>query len=137
MRTEKLRTPFLALKWTYGLVPLLAGLDKFFNLLTDWPAYLSPTVQSVLPVAPATFMHLIGLVEMMVGIMVLTRWTCAGAYVAACWLGLIAMNLVLAGSFDVAVRDVAMAVGAYALAGLAEVREAAIARSSVPVSSAA
>jgi uncharacterized membrane protein YphA (DoxX/SURF4 family) len=111
------------LHWTYGLVPLLAGVDKFFNLLADWPSYLSPTAVAVLPVQPETFMYAVGIVEIGVGVMVLTRWTRIGAWAATAWLVLIAINLVLARHFDIAVRDLAMAVGAYTLARLAEARQ--------------
>jgi uncharacterized membrane protein YphA (DoxX/SURF4 family) len=108
---------------TYGLVPLLAGLDKFFNLLTDWPKYLSPMVAGLLPVSPQTFMYAVGIIEIVVGLLVLTRWTRLGAWIAAAWLVLIAVNLVTLGLFDIAVRDLAMAVGAYTLARLAELRQ--------------
>lgn len=107
---------------TYGLVPLLAGLDKFFNLLTDWSQYLSPLVAGLLPVSPEAFMMLVGVIEVAVGVLVLTRWTRLGAWIAAAWLVLIALNLVTLGLFDIAVRDLAMAVGAYTLARLAELR---------------
>ncbi|MBW8879360.1 MAG: hypothetical protein JF614_30865 [Acidobacteria bacterium] len=110
---------------TYGLVPLLAGLDKFFNLLTDWPKYLSPAVAGLLPVSASTFMHVVGVVEIAVGLLVLTRWTRIGAWIAAAWLVLIAINLITMGLFDIAVRDLAMAVGAYTLARLAELRQGA------------
>jgi DoxX len=108
---------------TYGLVPLLAGLDKFLNLLADWPKYLSPWVAGLLPVSAQTFMYAVGVIEIAVGLMVLTRWTRLGAWIAAAWLVLIALNLVTLGLFDIAVRDLAMAVGAYTLARLAEVRQ--------------
>ncbi|HEX6898464.1 MAG TPA: DoxX family membrane protein [Thermoanaerobaculia bacterium] len=108
---------------TYGLVPLLAGLDKFLNLLTDWPKYLSPWMANLLPVSAQTFMYAVGIIEIAVGLMILTRWTRTGAWIAAAWLVLIAVNLVTMGLFDIAVRDLAMAVGAYTLARLAEVRE--------------
>ena len=108
---------------TYGLVPLLAGLDKFFNLLADWPKYLSPWVAGLLPVSAQTFMYAVGIIEIAVGLMVLTRWTRLGAWIAAAWLVLIALNLVTLGLFDIAVRDLAMAVGAYTLARLAELRQ--------------
>jgi hypothetical protein len=108
---------------TYGLVPLLAGLDKFLNLLTDWPKYLSPAVAGLLPVSAETFMYAVGIIEIAVGLMVLTRWTRLGAWIAAAWLVLIAVNLVTLGMFDIAVRDLAMAVGAYTLARLAELRQ--------------
>lgn len=122
---QKMKAPFTALRWTFGLVPLLAGLDKFFNLLADWPGYLSPAVQSLLPVSPTAFMYFVGIVEMAVGVMVLTRWTKYGAYLAMGWLTAIAVNLVIAGTFDVAVRDLAMAVGAFTLARFAELQETA------------
>jgi len=108
---------------TYGLVPLLAGLDKFFNLLTDWPKYLSPWVEGLLPVSAQTFMYAVGVIEIVVGLMVLTRWTRLGAWIATAWLALIAVNLVTLGLFDIAVRDLAMAVGASTLARLAELRQ--------------
>lgn len=108
---------------TYGLVPLLAGLDKFLNLLTDWPKYLSPWMANLLPVSAETFMYAVGVIEIAVGLMVLTRWTRIGAWIAAAWLALIALNLVTMGLFDIAVRDLAMAVGAYTLARLAELRQ--------------
>lgn len=110
---------------TYGLVPLLAGLDKFFNLLTDWPKYLSPWMAGLLPMSPETFMYVVGVIEIAVGLMVLTRWTRLGAWIAAVWLVLIAGNLVTLGLFDIAVRDLAMAVGAYTLARVAELRHEA------------
>jgi uncharacterized membrane protein YphA (DoxX/SURF4 family) len=108
---------------TYGLVPLLAGLDKFFNLLTDWPKYLSPWMAGMLPMSPQTFMHVVGVIEIAVGLLVLTRWTRLGAWIATAWLVLIAVNLVTMGLFDIAVRDLAMAVGASTLARLAELRQ--------------
>jgi hypothetical protein len=91
---------------TYGLVPLLAGLDKFFNLLTDWPKYLSPWIAHLLPVSAQSFMYAVGIIEIVVGLLVL-----------------IALNLVTLGLFDIAVRDLAMSVGAYTLARLAELRQ--------------
>ncbi len=110
------------LRWTYGLVPLLAGLDKFVGLLADWESYIAPAIQSLLPVSPGTFMAVVGVIEIAVGVMVLTRWTRLGAYLAMGWLIVISLNLVVAGFLDVAVRDLAMAVGAYTLARLAEAR---------------
>jgi uncharacterized membrane protein YphA (DoxX/SURF4 family) len=110
---------------TYGLVPLLAGLDKFLNLLTDWPKYLTPWVANLLPVSAQTFMYAVGIIEIVVGLMVLTRWTRLGAWIAAAWLALIAVNLITLSLFDIAVRDLAMAVGAYTLARVAEMRQEA------------
>jgi uncharacterized membrane protein YphA (DoxX/SURF4 family) len=120
--TPTLDSLYRPLWLTYGLVPLLAGLDKFLNLLTDWPKYLSPMIAGLLPVSAQTFMHAVGIIEIVVGLLVLTRWTRLGAWIAAAWLVLIAINLATMGLFDIAVRDLAMAVGAYTLARLAEIR---------------
>lgn len=118
------------LRLVYGLVPLLAGLDKFFNLLTKWDQYLSPMVSQILPVPIPVFMGATGIVEMAVGAAVLSRWTKQAAYMAAAWLVAIAVNLISTGThFDVAVRDLAMAAGAYALAQLTVAREAKRAKS--------
>lgn len=118
MNTHLRNTVYLPLKLTYGLIPLLAGLDKFFNLLADWPSYVSPAFTHILGIPAATLMMLVGPVEIAVGLLVLTRWTRVGAYVASAWLVLIAVNLIAAGILDVAVRDLAMAVGAQALGRL-------------------
>lgn len=115
-----------ALRVAFGVVPFLAGLDKFFNLLADWPRYLSPAAEAILPVSGQTFMYLAGVVEMAVGVAILTRWTVIGSYVAAAWLVTIAINLVASGRFlDVAVRDLVMATAAYTLARLTEASESA------------
>lgn len=125
-RTDRSETAALyrPLWLTYGLVPLLAGLDKFTNILTDWSQYLSPLVADLLPMSATTFMWLVGVIEIVVGLMVLTRWTRLGAWIAAAWLCAIAVNLMTLGLFDIAVRDLAMAVGAYTLARLAHLGEA-------------
>ena len=133
MKNEKrLDSVWWALRIALGLGPFLAGLDKFFNLLADWNAYLSPAVAQMLPVDGPTFMRVVGIVEMVVGLAILGRWTRLGAYVAAGWLVAIAANLVTLGMFDVAVRDLEIAVGAYALGRLTEVRQETV---SVAVSS--
>lgn len=119
----RLDTPYLALQYGIGLTATLAGADKFFNLLTDWSMYLSPTAAALLPVSPSAAMAAVGIVEMCVGLAILTGWTRYGALVAAVWLLGVAGNLVLAGFLDVAVRDIVMALAAFTLARLAEVRE--------------
>lgn len=114
----------IALRGAFGLVPLLAGLDKFTYLLTDWSQYVSPIARSLLPVSPEQFLYVAGIIEVIVGLAVLSRWTVIASYVAAAWLLLIAVNLVLAGYFDVAVRDIVMALAAFTLARLTEAHEA-------------
>jgi len=116
----------LALKIGLGLAAFLAGLDKFFGLLADWPRYLAPVIQAALPVDATTFMCVVGVVEMIVGLAILTNWTLLGSRVAMVWLLVIAGNLVLSGAFlDVAVRDVEMAIAALALGRLTEVHDLA------------
>lgn len=123
---KRLNSSWWVLRLALGAVPFLAGLDKFFNLLTHWTMYLNPLVLRVVPVGAETFMRGVGIVEMIVGIAILTRWTRLGAYVAAAWLVGIALNLVTMGAFfDVAVRDLVIAVAAFSLARLTEVREGA------------
>jgi uncharacterized membrane protein YphA (DoxX/SURF4 family) len=115
-----------------GVGPFLAGLDKYFNLLTNWTGYISPLALKILPFSGQTFMHIVGVIEMIVGLAILTKWTRLGAYVASVWLLLIAINLVATGMFfDVAVRDVEMALAAFVLARITEVRSDAL-RSDVP-----
>lgn len=119
MHTEKnLESTWLILKWTFGLVPIVAGLDKFLNILTDWQSYLSPFLSDIIPAA--TFMAIVGVVEIIAGIIVLSKFTKIGAYVVSGWLVLIAVNLMLLGQFDVAVRDVVMAIAAFSLGQLTE-----------------
>jgi len=126
---RRLNSVWWALRIGLGLGPFLAGLDKYFNLLTNWERYLSPLVPRILHISPTTFMHTVGVVEMIVGIAVLTRFTRYAAYIAMFWLLAIAGNLLTTGMFfDLAVRDVEIAIAAYALARLTEVRQEAHAR---------
>lgn len=121
-----LNSAWWALRIGLGVGPFLAGLDKFFNILTDWGMYLSPTVEGLLPISGTAFMHAVGVIEMVVGLAILTRWTRLGSYVAAGWLVAIAINLVTTGMFfDLAVRDVEIAIAAYTLARLTEARQPA------------
>ena len=123
----RVNSAWWALRIGLGLGAFLAGLDKFFNLLTDWTMYLSPLATQVVPVSASTFMHVVGVVEMIVGLAVLTRWTRLSGYVMSGWLVAIAANLLTTGMFfDLAVRDVEIAIGAFVLARLTEVRQEAL-----------
>ena len=119
----RLTTPTTALRTALGLTATLAGLDKFFNLLADWPSYINPIALQLLPFSAATFMAIVGVIEFAVGLTILFVRPVLGAYVASAWLLLIAVNLVLGGHFDIAVRDVVMSVSAFTLARLIEVSE--------------
>lgn len=106
------------LKYTYGVVPIVAGLDKFTNLLADWTNYLSPGISSMLPMSASVFMMVVGVIEIIAGALVLVR-PHLGSWIVMAWLLLIALTLIVGGHyFDVAVRDIVMAVGAFCLARL-------------------
>ncbi len=129
MQDHRNETAYWALRLTFGVIPIVAGLDKFTNLLADWEAYLSPLAVRMLPVSPHIFMMAVGIIEIVVGIGVLTGHARVFAWVAAGWLLAIAVNLLTTGHFlDVAARDVALAVSAFALAQLAPAHEPATAR---------
>lgn len=114
---------WLILKYTFGLVPIVAGADKFTNLLTQWDAYLHPALAEMLPFSAATFMMMVGVIEIIAGALVLSK-TRIGAYVVSAWLLAIALSLVFSGKyFDVAVRDIVMAIAAFVLAKLTEIKE--------------
>jgi hypothetical protein len=111
-KTDRVTT---ILQWTYGLVPIVAGADKFSHILTDWNQYLAPIVTDILPLTPQTFMSIVGIIEILAGIVVLMKPR-IGALIVGCWLVAIAINLLLTGQyFDVAVRDIVMAIGAFSL----------------------
>jgi uncharacterized membrane protein YphA (DoxX/SURF4 family) len=109
------------LRLTYGLVPIVAGLDKFTDLLTHWENYLSPGVVSMLPFAPHTFMMIVGVIEIIAGIIVLAK-PAIGGYIVMAWLAVIAITLLASGNYlDVAVRDLTMAIGALSLARISKI----------------
>jgi uncharacterized membrane protein YphA (DoxX/SURF4 family) len=106
-----------------GLMATLAGIDKFFNILVDWGSYVSPLAAQLLPFSTDVFMWIVGVVEFVVGISILTALPVIGSYVASAWLLLVAINLTLGGYFDIAVRDVVLSIGAFSLARLIQVRD--------------
>lgn len=124
----RLNQAWWTLRIGLGFCAIAAGLDKFLNLLANWEMYLNPMIPRVLHMSAPTFMHIAGVVEMLVGILVFTRFTRYAAYVIAAWLLAIALNLVTQGQFlDVAVRDIEMSLGAFVLARLTEVRQESMA----------
>lgn len=121
---------FLLLRFGFIVAPIIAGLDKFLQVLTNWDKYLAPAVSNTLGVAPHTFMMIVGAVEIAAGILVAVNPR-LGGYVVAAWLAAIILDLVLVGGYlDVALRDLGLLLGALALARLAEaeVRVGATAR---------
>lgn len=114
------------LKYSYGLVVLLAGLDKIFgtNIIVDWTKYVSPLAADTIPMSVGAFLVVIGIVEVVVAGLILSKFEVLGGYIAAAWLVIISINLLLLNFRDIAVRDILLAVGALALVHLTKaVRE--------------
>jgi uncharacterized membrane protein YphA (DoxX/SURF4 family) len=109
------RQAFLLLRTVFTVAPILFGLDKFTNLLTDWTMYLAPVVTSVVPLPAQTIMYIVGVVEIIAGVMVALRPRFGSALVAAWLLGIIINLIILGGFYDVALRDFGLLVGALAL----------------------
>jgi hypothetical protein len=110
---------YLALRTGFVVLPILAGADKFLNALTDWEAYLAPVIPATLHIPASTLMRGVGVVEIVAGLLVAVAPRNA-AYVVMAWLWLIIGDLLLLGRyFDVALRDLGLSIGAFALARLA------------------
>ena len=111
---------FQILRLGFTVAPIIAGLDKFLQLLTNWDKYLAPAVPNALGIAPHTFMMIVGAIEIAAGVLVAINPR-IGGYVVSAWLVGIIVNLLLVGGYlDVALRDLGLALGALALARLAE-----------------
>jgi hypothetical protein len=114
------RQAFRILHAGFVVAPVLAGLDKFFNVLVDWERYLAPVATDLLPFSARSLMLAVGVVEIAAGVLVALRPR-IGGYVVAAWLWLVIVNLLVAGGFyDIALRDFGLSLGALALARLAE-----------------
>lgn len=110
-----------ALKLAYGLLFVIAGADKFLNLVTFWPKYISPLLLKFAPLEASQLAMAVGVAEILLGLAILFFATRIGGYISAAWLILIALNLITIGGYlDIAVRDLIMAVGALVLAWLDE-----------------
>ena len=110
---------YQALHVGFTIAPIVAGLDKFLGLLTDWTQYLWPPLGDLVGLAPGTFMGAVGVVEIAAGVVVAAKPR-FGGYLVAAWLVGIMVNLMLVGGFwDIVLRDLGLAIGAFALARLA------------------
>jgi hypothetical protein len=117
---QQLKPTFTLLKLTFGIVPIVAGLDKFTDLLTHWENYIHPGIAGMLPFTPHAFMMIVGVIEIIAGIIVLAKPAIGGLIVAA-WLTVIALTLLASGNYlDVAVRDLVMAIGAFSMARISK-----------------
>ena len=116
---------FLLLRTAFTVAPIAFGLDKFTNLLTDWPGYLAPFADRLVPGTAQQAMYVVGVIEVLAGILVAVRPR-YGAVVVAAWLAGIIVNLLVLGDYyDVALRDVGLLAGALALWRLAAARRPA------------
>lgn len=116
--TTEINKIHTVLKYVFVIVPIVAGLDKFFNILVQWDTYLAPVTLDMLPFSGETFMMIVGVIEIIAGIIVLIN-TRVGAYIVSIWLLLIALSLIFTWHHpDVAVRDIVMAISAFILARL-------------------
>jgi uncharacterized membrane protein YphA (DoxX/SURF4 family) len=103
----------------FAVAPVVFGLDKFFNVLVDWPTYLAPWVNDIAPGSAQDFMYFVGGVEILAGLVVALKPR-YGAYLVAGWLAGIIVNLLThSGYYDIALRDFGLLIGALALARLA------------------
>lgn len=119
--TEAGRQAFQILRFAFTVAPIVAGVDKFLGLLVNWDQYLPPVVNNMLGGAGHQFMYIVGAIEIAAGIGVFLKPKIF-AYVVAAWLMLIIVNLLLIpGYFDVALRDLGLALGALALGRLSGV----------------
>src|SRR5919107_2938518 len=110
---------FLLLRTVFTIAPIAFGLDKFTNLLTDWPRYLAPWIDALVPGTAQQATYAVGVVEVLAGVVVAVAPRFGGWLVAA-WLGGIILNLLtIPGFYDIALRDFGLLVAAVALARLA------------------
>jgi hypothetical protein len=117
---QAIKPTFNLLKLTFGLVPIVAGFDKFTNLLTDWEKYIHPGLGNMLPFSANAFMMIVGVIEIVAGAIVLKKAE-LGGYIVAAWLTLIAVTLLAGFNYmDVAVRDLVMAIAAFSMARMAK-----------------
>jgi uncharacterized membrane protein YphA (DoxX/SURF4 family) len=112
---------FALLRVAFTVAPIVFGLDKFFNVLVDWPLYLAPWINDIAPGSAQDFMYLVGAIEILAGVAVALKPR-YGAYVVAGWLAGIVINLLTAsGFYDIALRDYGLMLAALTLARLASV----------------
>ena len=115
----------LFLKYTYGLFFVVVGLDKFFNMITVWEKYFSVNILGMTPFSAGTFIMLVGIIEITLGVMVLTKWTKLGAHLMSAWFGIVVLNFLSMGTIylDIAARDVLLGIGTCTLGCLVSIRE--------------
>ncbi len=121
IKNHTLNSTFNLLKYVFVVVPIVAGADKFINLLTNWEQYVNPSIADLLPFSAALFMKIVGVIEIVAGLIVFKKPE-LGGFIVSAWLTLIALSLLAGFNFvDVAVRDLVMAIAALSMARLAKI----------------
>jgi hypothetical protein len=121
---------YLLLRAGFTVAPILFGLDKFFNWTVDWPQYLAPWINDIVPGSAQDFMYVVGAVEIAAGLAVLLAPRIGGFLVAA-WLGGIVINLLTNNApeyYDIALRDFGLFLAALGLGRLALSFEGSVSR---------
>jgi len=120
LRSDPVAQAFMLLRIAFTVAPILFGIDKFAGVLTDdWTRYLAPAFDDIIPGNAADAMHIVGVVEIVAGLVVAVSPRFGGLLVAA-WLGGIILNLLIVGGYgDIALRDFGLLLGALTLARLA------------------
>ena len=119
-KNQTLTQTFNLLKFTFVILPIVAGADKFTNLLTNWEQYINPSMASLLPFSGSVFMMIVGVIEIIAGVIVLKKAE-IGGYIVAAWLTCIALQLLMGFNYvDVAIRDLVMAISAFSMARISK-----------------
>jgi uncharacterized membrane protein YphA (DoxX/SURF4 family) len=119
---------YALLRLAFTVAPIAFGVDKFFNVMVDWPKYLAPWINDIVPGSGQDFMYFVGVTEIVAGLIVAIKPR-YGAYVVAAWLAGIVINLLTySGFYDIALRDFGLMLGALTLARLASVYDAPLRR---------
>jgi uncharacterized membrane protein YphA (DoxX/SURF4 family) len=119
VRAEPGYQAFMVLRLAFTVAPIAFGLDKFFNIMVDWTQYLAPWINDILPGDAHDAMHLVGVIEIVAGLVVALKPRYGAPLVAGWLLGIIVNLLTLPGYYDVALRDFGLMLGALTLARLA------------------
>ena len=124
LAADPARQAFLLLRTVFTVAPILFGLDKFANVLTDWPTYLAPWIDGIVPGTAQQAMYAVGVVEVVAGVVVAVIPRFGGWLVAAWLFGIIVNLLTYPGFYDIALRDFGLLLGALSLGRLAAVYDA-------------
>ena len=119
-QNQHVKTIYSVLRYVFIILPIVAGADKFTNILTDWTQYINPLILDVIPVTGAVFMMIVGVIEIIAGLIVLKN-PYIGGFIVSAWLTGIAFSLIIGWMYvDVAVRDLVMAISAFSMAKLSK-----------------